>query len=188
MLGSLWFNSFSAGGGGAAGDFELISTTLITTNTASVTFASLNTTAAAYKHLQLRITDRSSASVNSQVGIRFNGDSGANYYEHLMNGGGSGSPTTYGGGGVTFAPMGSGSESGATASSFSARIIDIPDFSQTTKAKLIREHYGMASSANKIGMFSAAWYSTSAVTSMEVFMNAGNFVDGSRLSLYGLKG
>lgn len=186
MLGSLWFNSFSAGGG-AAGDFELISTSLITTNTASVTFASLNTTAAAYKHLQLRITDRSSASVNSQVGIRFNGDSGANYSEHQITGGGSGTPGTYGGGSVSFAPLGSGVESGAAANVFTARIIDILDFSQSTKNTTVRELMGMAS-PNKIGMFSAGWFNTAAVTSMEVFMNGGNFVNGSRLSLYGLKG
>lgn len=187
MIGSLWFGSFSAGGGGAAGDYELISTSLITTNTASVTFASLNTTAAAYKHLQLRITDRSSASVNSQVGIRFNGDSGSNYSEHLLTGGGSGTPSTYGGGSVSFAPMGSGLESGATANTFSARIIDILDFSQTTKNTTVREFMGMAS-VTKVGLYSSAWYNTAAVTSMEVFMNAGNFVQYSRLSLYGLKG
>lgn len=187
MLGSLWFNSFSAGGGGAAGDFELISTSLITTNTASVTFASLNTTAAAYKHLQLRIVDRSSASLNSQVGIRFNGDSGSNYSEHQIKGNGS-SISTYGVGANNFAPMGTTVESGAAANAFGARIIDILDFSQTTKNKTIREIAGAAVSPNNIAMHSAAWYNTAAVTSMEVFMNLGNFVQYSRISLYGIKG
>jgi len=187
LLGSLWFNSFSAGGGGAAGDFELISTTLITTNTPSVTFSSLNTIAASYKHLQLRITERSSAAINSQMGIRFNGDSGSNYSEHQLKGNGS-SVTSYGGGSVTFAPLGTTVESGASANAFGARIIDILDFSQTTKNKTIREIAGAAVSPNNIAIYSAGWYNTAAVTSMEVFMNSGNFVQYSRLSLYGLKG
>jgi len=186
LLGSLWFNSFSAGGGGAS-DYELISTTLITTNTPSVTFSSLNTVAANYKHLQLRITERSSASTNSQVGIRFNGDSGANYSEHQMKGNGS-SITLYGGGSTSFAPMGTTVESGASANAFGARIIDILDFSQTTKNTTIREFAGAAVSPNNVAMYSAAWFNTAAVTSMEVFMNSANFVNGSRLSLYGLKG
>lgn len=187
MIGSFWFNSFSAGGNGAAGSYELISTTLISTNTASVTFASLNTTAAAYKHLQLRITERSSASVNSQMAIRFNADSGANYSEHQLKGNGT-SVTSYGGASVTFAPMGVTVESGATASAFGGRIIDILDFSQTTKNTTIREFSGAAVSPNNLGIYSSAWYNTAAVTSMEVFMNAGNFINGSRLSLYGLRG
>lgn len=186
MLGSLWFNSFSSGGGGAAA-YELISTSLISTNTASVTFASLNTIASSYKHLQLRITERSSASTNSQLAIRFNGDSGSNYSEHQLKGNGS-SVTSYGGGSVTFAPMGVTVESGATASAFGGRIIDILDFSQTTKNKTIREIAGAAVSPNSIAIYSAAWYNTAAVTSMEVFMNSGNFVSGSRLSLYGIRG
>jgi hypothetical protein len=176
-----------ASASGGAADFELISTTLVTSAVASVTFSSLNTAAAAYKHLQLRITERSSAAINSQMGIRFNGDSGANYSEHQLKGNGS-SVTSYGGGSVNFAPMGTTVESGATANAFGARIIDILDFSQTTKNKTIREFAGAAVSPNNVAIYSAAWFNTAAVTSLEVFMNSANIVANSRISLYGLKG
>lgn len=174
----------SASGGA---DYELISTTLVTSAVASVTFSSLNTVAAGYKHLQLRITERSSASVNSQLYLRFNSDSGNNYSEHQLNANGS-SVTSYGGNAVSFAPMGTGPESGATANAFSARVIDILDFSNTSKNKTVRELYGFAASTNKVGLYSAGWYSTAAITSLLVGMNAGNIVANSRISLYGLKG
>ena len=175
-----------ASASGGASDYELISTTLITSAVASVTFSSLN--AATYKHLQLRITDRSSASVNSQLYLRFNGDTGANYSEHLLAGGGSGTPGVYGGGGVNFAPMGSGVESGNTANVFSGRIIDILDFANTNKNKTVREFQGFAGSAVKVGYYSSAWFSTAAVTSLVVGMNGGNITADSRISIYGLKG
>lgn len=173
----------SASGGA---DYELISTTLVTSAVASVTFSSLG--GATYKHLQLRVTERSSASVNSQLYLRFNGDTGANYSEHLIAGGGSGSPQVYGGGSVSFAPMGAGVESGYTANAFSGRIIDILDFGSTNKNKTVREFLGFAASGNKVGFYSAAWYSTSAVTSIVVGMNGGNITADSRISLYGVKG
>lgn len=175
-----------ASASGGAADYELISTTLVTSAVASVTFSSLN--AATYKHLQFRITERSSASVNSQLYLRFNGDTGANYSEHLLAGGGSGTMSTYGGGSVNFAPMGSGVESGNTANLFTTRIIDILDFSSASKNTTVREFYGFSGSASKVGLYSSAWYNTAAVTSILVAMNAGNIEANSRISLYGLKG
>lgn len=172
----------SASGGA---DYELISTTLVSSAVASVTFSSLS--AATYKHLQLRITERSSASTNSQLYIRFNGDSGSNYSEHQLAGNGS-SATSYGGGSVTFAPLGNGVESGGTTNAFAGRIIDVLDFGSSSKNKTIRELYGFAANTNKVGLFSAGWFSTGAVTSLTVGMNGGNITADSRISLYGLKG
>lgn len=172
-----------ASAGGVTGAFELISTTVLGANTASVTFSGLNT--GIYKHLQIRITDRSTAAGSSQAYIRFNGDSGANYSEHQIYGGGS-SVGTYGGASVNLAPLGSGAESGAPANAFSGRIVDILDPFNTTKNTSIRELQGLG--PTRIGLYSAGWYNTAAVTTIEIGMFSANFVTGSRFSLYGIKG
>jgi uncharacterized membrane protein len=173
--------------GSVASDYELISTTLLASATPSVTFSNLSTVAAGYKHLQLRITERSTASINSQLGLRFNGDSSASYSEHQVRGNGS-SLSSYGGGGVNFAPLAGSAESGATANAFGARIIDILNFSDTITNTVVRQFMGIASSASSVGLFSAAWHNTAAVTSIEVFMNTASLVQYSRISLYGLRG
>lgn len=192
MIGSFWFNSFSAGGNGAAGDFELISTTVLGSATPSVTFSSLNTVAAAYKHLQIRMTTRSSTTYGDDVILRFNGDSGSNYSHHLLVGNGS-AVNSYAGATQTYIKGGYTIASDATPSqSFGASIMDILDFSQTTKNKTTRNLTGgnaTGGTNSQIQLWSGAWYSTSAVTSITLSsIAAANFLTGSRFSLYGLRG
>lgn len=136
MLGSLWFNSFSSGAGASA-DYELISTTVLGSSAASVTFTGLGTSAAAYKHLQLRMAYTSNAGANgTYVRAQFNGDSGSNYSYHVVYGQGS-SVLSTGGASQTampFSPMsGTGSSTQAD-----AVIADILDFSNTSKNKTTR--------------------------------------------------
>jgi len=185
LLGSLWFNSFSAGGSGGAGDYELISTTVLGSSAASVTFSGLGTSAAAYKHLQIRIVNRSVSS-NANTHVRFNGDTGSNYSMHQLYGTGSGvgsAATTSGNRIYQIAAL------PPSSSQFAPAIVDILDFSSTTKNKTLRSLRGMAdpgAGLSDIELLSGAWYSTAAVTSMEIFGDF-NFVTGSRFSLYGLK-
>ena len=74
-------------GAAQVGDFESIATTVITSDTASVTFSSIPQT---YKHLQLRMfakTDR--ADLEDVTLIQFNGDTAANYSYHNIRGNGT---------------------------------------------------------------------------------------------------
>ena len=76
----------AAGGGGA---FDLLETTVLGSDTASVTFSNLNTYSA-YKHLQIRLVARSTnASASRSVRIQFNGDTASNYAYHYLLGDGS---------------------------------------------------------------------------------------------------
>ena len=191
MIGSFWFNSFSAGGGGAAADYELISTTILGSAAASVTFSGLGTSAAAYKHLQIRMTTRSSASYGDDVILRFNSDSGSNYSHHLIVGNGS-TVNSYAGTTQTFIKGGYTIANDQTPSqSFGAGVIDILDFASTSKNKTTRNLTGGNASGgagSQIQLWSGAWYSTSAVTSIVLSsISAANFLTGSRFSLYGLK-
>lgn len=190
MIGSLWFNSFSAGGG-AAGDYELISTTVLGSATSSVTFSGLGTSAAAYKHLQLRITAQStfsSGSARAGINVTFNSDTANNYSWHGLFGDGStvGSQASTTTSSLVIADIPFLASSNSV---FGAIVADILDFSSTSKNKTVRSLGGHSGSGatNHIDLSSGAWYSTSAVTSITLKPITYNFITGSRFSLYGLK-
>ena len=178
VLGALLASRPSA----AVGSFDLLSTTILTSNTASVTFASLGTFAADYEHLQLRITSRTTAASNSQLSMRFNGDAGNNYSEHQLTGNGS-NVSSYGIGSNNQAFLGTPFASGAAANAFGAYIVDLLDAFSTNKNTTVRSLTG----GPAIGLFSAGWFNTASLTSVEIFMTLANHVTGSRFSLYGLR-
>lgn len=187
MLGSLWFNSFSSGAGASA-DYELISTSLVTgSSVASVTFSGLGTSGAAYKHLQIRYAARGTNASNLVVlGVRYNGDTGLNYSVHRL--GGNGSSAVSSGGNNDWAYLGVASAASASSGSFGAGVWDLLDWADTNKRKTSRSLNG-TTSGNEINLYSSAWYSASAITSIAITSFSGGNIDvGSRFSLYGLKG
>jgi len=179
-------------GGAVASSYELITTNILSTSQSSFTFSNLNTLATNYKHLQIRGLTRSSTNTDyTSAGIRFNGDSGANYSAHEVVS--DGVSMSSGGGSSQTSPF-IWRISGATAASgiFGGAIIDILDFSSTSKNKTVKALSGVhvhgSPNAGTIQLTSAAWYNTSAITSI-TFVDAtgGNFVAGSRFSIYGIR-
>jgi hypothetical protein len=174
-----------AGAGGAAGAYEQIATTLLTTDTASLSFSSLPS---GYKHFQIRMTSRSSRSATSDsIGIRFNSDTGTNYSSHWLFGNGSSvfsqNITAYD---EILGPAISANSN--PASSFAGGIIDILDL-QGTKNKTLRHLSGIDGGAG-IWLGSGLWINTGTVTSISLRIFGGGFdlKAGSRFSLYGIKG
>jgi hypothetical protein len=190
LLGSLWFNSFSAGGGAAA-DYELISTTVLSSSAASVTFSGLGTSAAAYKHLQIRVTARSTngGAGNDGLWLQFNGDTGSNYAWHRLEGNGS-SVSSGAGSSTTWMLQGLAARASQASGVFSAALIDILDFANTSKNTTSRSLNGSMTSTNpSVALGSGVWLNTAAVTSATLKPDAGyDFLTGSRFSLYGLRG
>ena len=172
-----------AGAAGAAGAYDLLETTLISTNTASVTFSGLGSYSD-YKHLQIRLLARASND-NSNVLMRFNADTGSNYALHGLYGSSS-SVLSFASTSQTYIVAGESSLNSHAANSFSPAVTDILDFSSTSKNKTVRTFSG-----NQIETFialrSGLWMSLNAVTSISLFLNSGSFVAGSRFSLYGIK-
>ena len=177
----------TAGAGGAAGSFDLLETQVLGSSAASVTFSSLSTYASTYKHLQIRYTARSSR-VNTldYPFFRVNADSGANYSWHNLTGNGS-SVSSGSGSSQTFMYLPYSPAANSTANNFNAGVIDLLDPFETTKAKTFRT-LGGSTGENYIHVFSGRWGSTSAVSSVTLHMENGNYVTGSRFSLYGVKG
>ncbi len=178
--------SAGAGGGAAAGTFDLISSTILTGSQASVTFDT-STLGSTYKHLQIRAAYRtSSVSFDSFSKLTFNGSS-TSYQSHALFGNGSSvvgqfwNESTYI---LSLFAQGNGS----TANAFGGGVLDILDFASSSKNTTIRDLSGRTASDPRISLSSGAWFNTAAVTSVVLTPDTGNYLTGSRFSLYGIKG
>lgn len=168
--------------------YDLLQTTLITSNTRSVTFSGLDSYGD-YKDLQIRMAVRSADTNALNLTLRVNGDTGSNYARHYMRGtggavqnGNSSSQTAINFGFTNVA------RADFPANVFAGNILDVLDFSNTSKTTTFRVFGGFQSSG-QIGIASGLWTSTSAVMSIELYHGAfENWAAGSRFSLYGIKG
>lgn len=147
-----------------------------------------------YASIQIRALVRTLRALDGSDSmlVRFNSDSGTNYSTHQLYGNGT-----------SVGRYASASDSSAIiqntatvmdsslANTFAANIINIHDYASTTKAKTMRGFSGAegnsASTGFLMGLPSAAWYNTSAITSI-TFTNSFGFKAGSVFSLYGIKG
>lgn len=174
----------ASSGGVPMGDYELITTTTLTSDQTSVTLNNLAQYASTYRHLQIRI----SAKVNRSVGgddftVRLNGDSAASYSTHILIGTGSILSYGYGNGSMFVPAAATRSTSGWSAGA----VVDFLDAYSTTKNKVFRAISG--ESPGVVGLSSGSWYNTSAITSIQFLpVYATAILTGSRFSIYGLKG
>jgi hypothetical protein len=182
---------FSAAGAGAGvGDYELIRTEIVSgTSTSSVVFSNLADFASTYKHLQIRYIARSATGAAADsLGLRFNGDTGANYTSHKLEGDGSSVTSSAD---VSASTIGLGASlpaASAASNIFGSGVIDILDTYSTTKNKTTRSLYGMTG-VNRIVLHSGVYRSTTSTTSLTVNLSsAANFAAGSRFSIYGIRG
>lgn len=171
-----------AGGGAGVPAYELIETVVMPSNASSVTISSIPST---YKHLQVRTVAWNAATSSGLMRMWMNGDTGTNYSAHRLQGNSStvnsneylNNPFTYVG------YYGGSNQAGAAPS-----IIDILDYTNTSKNKTIKAFTGIGNQ-NEVALFSGLWMNTSAITSL-TFKDNNNyqFNAGSRFSLYGIKG
>jgi hypothetical protein len=178
-------------GGAAGGSFESIATTTVGVGgAASITFSSIPS---GYKHLQIRGIARDNVGAYfSDFYMTFNGVA-TNYKDHYVEG--IGTTTQAGSYGYTTV-IEVGNMVGATAISgqFGAYVIDILDYSNTTKNKTTRSlsgwdnnGNGSAKQAGTITLSSGLWMDTSAVSSINLRSN-GTIQQYSSFALYGIKG
>ena len=166
-----------AGGGGAGTDFQLISTQLLSGSAASVTFSSIPST---FRHIQLRSTAAGNASNNAN--LTMNGVTSGYAYHYLLGNGGSVSSSAI----TSAASIQLSGFNVAESPSFSGSIIDILDYSQTTKNKTVRAFIGVSSPfTNNVNLTSGSSFTTAAVTSLTIAAASGSLLTGSRFSLYG---
>jgi hypothetical protein len=148
----------------------------------SISFTSIPAT---YKHLQIRAFNR--CSVNSgRLRFQFNGDTAGNYSSHYILGTGSSALA----GGSTNDTRLNGAYNNATASVFSVDIIDILEYANTNIYKTVRNLSGVDTNSVNGEVFyaSGSWRSTSAVSSILMYFDAGDITQYSSFALYGIKG
>jgi hypothetical protein len=166
-------------------DFELIQTSLVGTATTNLEFLNIPQE---YRHLQFRITARSSLGSNyDNLSYYFNNDTGNNYSTHALFGSGS----SVGSNAFTSNPRGYWPSlliaNSNTANVFQAGIIDILDYTSTTKHKTVRSFIGNGAVTPTICLVSNRWGSASAITRIN-FETSVAIMAGSRFSLYGIRG
>jgi hypothetical protein len=134
--------------------------------TLSVTFSSIPQT---YKHLQLRVLARS-----------YSGGGGAND---------GATPTANAYTARPYMNIGSSAGSGTTGNSYGVSIVDILDYTSTSKNKVSRSLSGvdLNNTNGTISFHSALWLNTAAVTSFKISI-AYPFQQYSHIALYGIKG
>jgi len=170
--------------------FDSIQTVYVSSGTsASIDFTAIPGT---YKHLQIRGIGRVNRAGFVQNGcrFRFNGDTAANYSFHQLystNGSSSGSE---GYANTNEMNLGELPSNNAPASVFGTVLMDILDYSNTNKYKVVRE-YGMNSrsaSNGQQGLNSGMWRNTNAITSISLFEGGSSWVQYTHFALYGIKG
>jgi hypothetical protein len=175
-------------GAGATGSFDLLETTVLGSNAASVTFSSLGSYSA-YKHLQVRYTVKTARTAFDIdfYQLTLNGVTTASYAYHHLGGNGS-SVTSDNGANSSFIYPWITVPGNATTSGFGAGILDLLDFSSTSKNKTVRIFAGQTVSATRYLALASGFYnSTNAITSMTFTFPNANALTGSRFSLYGIK-
>lgn len=177
----------SAGAAAPAGAFELIQTQVISgDSTSSVTFSNLSG-ATGYRHLQIRASVAGTKTSNlPDLTMRFNGAT-TGYWDHTLRGDGS---SVISGSVVTTATLylGTMARTNVDSPSFAGHIIDIIDAFSTSKNKTIRFLGGHRFETQFIQLKSGLWQNTSAINSITLAPDLANFSNGSRFSLYGIKG
>ena len=180
-----------AGAGGAAGggnSFDLLETQILTTNSSSITFSSLGTFSD-YRHLQIRAVAKSSSvnDSNNTFSLRFNGDSGNNYWRHQLNGNGSSVLSGSSASAANNMEFLDAIVGNNVANKFSPIILDILDFNSSVKNKTVRAFSGHDGGENDVSLHSGLWSSTNSITSIELYCPGQTLQTGSRYSLYGIK-
>lgn len=155
--------------------------------TGTLTFSSLGS----FTHLEIRWSARSDkAAVSAEdLTIRFNSDTGSNYDSELLYNSTGTAAAAFEAIGGSSGIIGLLPAATATASRGAAGTIRINDYRGTTFHKSVEAdvHSATTTSSGSIvtRLFGVTWRDASAITSITLFLGSGNFVSGSKFTLYG---
>ena len=169
------------------GAYDSLATVTLSASAASITFAGIPST---YKHLQIRFIGRDNRAANplDPILMRFNSDTASNYYMHYLMG--NGASATAGGFGSTGIEVYRIAGATAGASMFGAGVIDILDYTNTSKTKTSRSLAGSdQNGSGEIVFGSGLWFATpAAITTVTLTPTNGSlFSEYSSFALYGVK-
>lgn len=166
---------------GPEGAYDALATVTVPSGgAASITFAGIPS---GYKHLQIRFSANNAS--NQNIFLRFNGDATTNYARHFLYGDGSSAAS----GAVSSDVNLSIGYTSTTANIFGAGVVDVLDYTSTSKNKTIRSLAGYDANGSGLSvLYSGVWFKTpEAITSMSIFAGAGNINQYSSFALFGVK-
>jgi transcriptional regulator of nitric oxide reductase len=166
--------------------YTLISSNVLSSSAASVTFSAIPNT---YTDLVVRWSARSDrANVSDTMKLRINSDSGSNYsWTYLLGSGAVASSSINSG--LDYTSLGAADAATAASNTFANGELYIPNYLASTKKPLstINAQEDNATNA-QLWVLASLWQGTAAITSLQLFLNIGpNFVSGSSFYLYGVK-
>jgi hypothetical protein len=175
----------------ATSAFDSLGAVVLATAASSITFSNIPAT---YTHLQIRGSARDSRATypNSNLQIRFNGDTAANYSWHNLQGQGS-TATGRGLSDTTAITSNTLAAAGAPSGTFSCYVIDILDYANTNKNKTLRSLGGVdanglvAGEGGIVELLSGNWRNSVAITSISLTADTPNLLQYSTFALYGIK-
>ena len=151
-------------------------------DTGSLTGAtpSISSISGSYKHLELWVTDPYGSGANI-INIRFNSDSGANYARQLIFSGNT--PTVAGTSAATSIATYNGIITSANQNGYFRLIL--PFYSTTVSAKNFQFFWSRDAGGAPEQLF-GNYYSTSAISSIQFFLDGGSTFTGGTYTLYGV--
>ena len=156
---------------------SIASSTVVGTGTSTITFSSIPST---YKHLQIRMSYNNLTGLDNMK-MQLNGSTNSTYWHYLF---GDGSSATAGASTSNVI----GIQFGRSDTIQYASILDILDYTSTTKNKTMRMLLGVDNNGSGGICLSSNLYSTtSAISSIALSFTTYNFTPDSRISLYGIK-
>lgn len=172
----------SGNGAGGGTSFDSIATATGTGSSATITFSNIPQT---YQHLQVRYLSR--GTTDNVMYLRINSDTGTNYSDHALYGNGTSAATLNDVSNTRIAQF--RQSDSATTTQMGVGIIDIHDYTSTTKNKTVRALTGYDANGSGIVMLTSGQrMNTSAITSLTFNVDGGFFSSNSTFALYGIKG
>lgn len=174
------YSSFLAGNPAVDfGSYESIASTLVSgTSTSTITFSSIPSD---YKHLQIRMSYNNLTGLDNMK-MQLNGATNSTRWHSLSGDGSSASGSTGTSNIISF-------QAGRSDTIQYVNILDILDYTSTTKNKTIRTLGGVDNNGSGVVYLISNLYSTtSAISSIALSFVTYNFTPDSRISLYGIRG
>jgi hypothetical protein len=165
--------------------YQLISSNVLTSSAASVTFSSIPST---YTDLVLRYSARNDDTTTILL-VRFNGDTATNYSNTILRGSGSAaSSLSYNTTRTSLFQQDGIEPSTMVANTFNNAEIYIPSYTVSQNKPM--SSFTVTEDNSTTAYMSAIadlWRNTAAITSINLSSNGGNIAAGSSFYLYGIK-
>jgi hypothetical protein len=171
----------------AVGAMVRLSDTTLGAGAATIDISSISS---AYAHLRLVIQGRGDTVANN-VGLflRLNNDSGASQYTYAWLLGSGVTASTVDNASSTQMQVGNLAAASASATLSGSAEILIPNYTNTTFIKRVQSQFsaqwGSGAGSWQAGTVGGYWANTAAVNRITLIPGAGNFVAGTRVTLYG---